>query len=106
MQRLGSAAERDPRVGPGAAVEEALRAERERVGIEVGAAVHECDVRDDERAGGDREIPQREVLGREPPGDREHRAQTHRLLDDGVDVVVVAVERRRLEARELRRGGG
>ena len=49
----GSAAEGDPGVGAGAGVEEALGAEGEWVGVEVGAAVEECDVRDGERAGRD-----------------------------------------------------
>src|SRR4051795_86399 len=37
------AAERDPVVCPGAAVEEAFGSKRERVGIQVGTAMHECD---------------------------------------------------------------
>ena len=42
-----AAAERDPRVGAGGLLEEALGAERERVRVDVLAGVHEQDVRND-----------------------------------------------------------
>ena len=48
-----AAAERDPRVGLGLGVQEALGPERERVGVEVGAAVHERDRGAERRPRGD-----------------------------------------------------
>lgn len=49
----GSAAEGDPGLGAGAGVQEPLGAEGERVGVELGTAVHERYVRDDHRAARD-----------------------------------------------------
>ncbi len=67
------APERNPRVGSRAPVEEALRAELERIGIEVGATVHQRDVRDDQRSGGNHHVIQLEVLGGESRGDGKDR---------------------------------
>ena len=97
-----AAAERDPRVGAGGLLEEALGPERERVRVDVLARVHQQDVRLRPRR--PREVVAGDLERRlqQPQDGGDDRPQPQRLLDDGVQVVLV------LRAQPLPRvaGGG
>ncbi len=89
---------------PGA-VEEALGAEGEGLGVDVGAGVGQPDRRGDVGAGRQRETLDLEVGGEAAPGQRHDRAQAQRLGDHRAQVALLAGLDRVAQARERRRGG-
>ena len=94
-----AAAERQPGVRRGGAVEEALGPEGGRVRPQLGAAVREVDARRHVDAGRQRPAAERERLGDLARRDRQHRPDPQHLLDGRVEVLVAAVAQARGDAR-------
>ena len=88
-----AAAEGDPRVGARRLLEEALGAEALRLGVDVGAAVNEIDAGRDRTPRPAAGCPPISIgLGERGGPRRQHGPQPQRLLDDGVEVLVLAAQ--------------
>ena len=108
-----AAAERDPGIGGGRVLEEALGPERVRLRIAVRARVREPDRRRDVRPRRQHVTVHAQLGGQAAAGQRDDRPQAERLRDDGTDVGVAAgvdlghepVEHARMAQQQVERPG-